>query len=112
MADYPAAGASTGYVYDRDFDIPMAAYNNAKVAGSFTATRATTTTVSDVRIRAGELVMLTAKNADGAAVFAGVVDAPLGIYVSSVVDGGFVVTHDDSATVDGAQFYYAVLRIF
>ena len=91
----------------------MTAYNNAKVAGSFTATRATTTAVSDERIRPGDLVILTAKNADGASVIAGLaLEAPNGIFVSSVVDGSFVVTHDNSETVDGSQFYYSVIRIF
>jgi len=113
MANYPAAGASTGYVYNRNFDIPMTAYNNAKVASYFTATRAATTTVSDVRIRAGDLVLLSAKNADAALVIAGTApESPNAIYVSSVVNGGFVVTHNDSETVDGSQFYYSVLRTF
>ena len=112
MANYPEAGDSTGYVYNRNFDIPMTAYNNAKVASYFTATLAATTTVSDVRIRAGDLVLLSAKNADAALVIAGDAGALLGIYVSSVVDGSFVVTHDTDALVDGSEFYYSVLRTF
>jgi len=113
MANYPAAGDSTGYVYNRNFDIPMTAYNNAKVASYFTATLAATTTVSDVRIRVGDLVLLSAKNADAALVISGKSpEAPLGIFVSSVVDGGFVVTHDTDAVVDGSEFYYSVLRTF
>jgi hypothetical protein len=114
MANYPERTTSTipsaGFVYTPD--PAMVAYNNARAAGSFTVALATTTTVSNVFIKTGDVVILAAANEKAADVLAGVDLASSCIYVSSVVDGSFIVTHDSDATVAGAIFYYSVFRNF
>jgi hypothetical protein len=112
MANYPAAGASTGYVYDRDFDIPMSAHNNARATGSFTVALAETTTISDARIRSGDVVLITPTNLKAAQLVGGVAPTTLGISVLSVVNGSFVVDHDLNAAAEGSTFFYSVLRNF
>lgn len=114
MANYPERTTSTipsaGFVYAPD--PPMVAYNNARATGSFTVALAATTTVSDVLIKAGDVVILSATNVKAADLLAGVGLASSGVYVSSVVDGSFVVTHDNDASIAGAIFYYSVFRNF
>jgi hypothetical protein len=114
MANYPERTTSTipsaGFVYNAD--PPMVAYNNARAAGSFTVALATSTTIENVFIKSGDVVILAAKNEKAADLLAGVGAASSGIYVSSVVDGSFVVTHDNDASIAGAIFYYSVLRNF
>ena len=107
MTNYPNADNSPGYSYDPD---PGGlAYNNARSSGSFTCANATTTTITDSSVRAGDTVVITATNAKGALVITGVAaptDYSSAIYVSSVVAGSFVVTHDATATT--ATFNYVV----
>lgn len=114
MGNYPERTTSTipsaGYVYTPD--PPMVAYNNARATGSFTVASATTTTVTDVFIKSGDVVILAATNQKAADLLAGVGLASSGIYVSSVIDGSFVVTHDNDASIAGATFYYSVFRNF
>jgi hypothetical protein len=114
MGNYPERTTSTipsaGYVYDAD--PPMVAYNNARATGSFTVALATTTTVTDVFIKAGDVVIIAAKNAKAANILAAAGTLSAAIYVSSVVDGSFVVTHNNDAGAAGAIFYYSVFRNF
>ncbi len=110
MANYPAAGDSPGFQYDPD--LPMVAYNNAKAAGYLTAALATTTTVSNVDIREGDIIILTAKNLKAATMLFGGTGVESGIYVSATANGSFTVTHDNSAAGEDSEFYYAVFRNF
>ena len=112
MGDYPAAGDQAGFVYNRDRDLPMSAYNNAKAAGYLTAALATTTTVSNVDIRAGDIVILAPANAKAAHMLKGGLNCASGIYVSATALGSFTVTHDSNSTAQGSVFYYSVLRNF
>ena len=107
MTNYPNADNSPGYNYDPDPG--NLAYNNARSSGSFTCANATTTTITDSSVRAGDTVVITATNAKGALVITGVAPYPLAIYVSSVVAGSFVVSHDDDAGLaTAATFNYVV----
>lgn len=110
MGNYPAAGDRTGFVYDPD--LPMVAYNNAKAAGSFTVALATTTTVTGVNIRSGDIVILTAKNVKAREILLAGTGAESGIYVSATASESFTVTHDNHANAAGAIFYYSVFRNF
>ena len=111
MADYPRAGDSTGIVYDVQRRLPFSAYNNARAAGALTVALATSTTVSNVDIRSGDVVLLFPANLKATRMQGGT-DAASGIYVSSVVDGSFVVTHDLDADAEGSIFNYAIFRNF
>ena len=104
MTNYPNADNSPGYNYDPDPG--NLAYNNARSSGSFTCAAATSTTITDSSVRAGDTVVITATNAKGALVITAVEPYPLAIYVSSVVAGSFVVSHDDDA--ENATFNYVV----
>ena len=104
MTNYPNADNSPGYDYDADPG--NLAYNNARSSGSFTCAAATSTTITDSSVRAGDTVVITATNAAAALVVTGVAPTTGAIYVSSVVAGSFVVTHD--ADAENATFNYVV----
>jgi hypothetical protein len=110
MTLYPNADNSPGYDYAPD---PGGlAYNNARTSGSFTVGADGTTTVVDANVVVGDIVLITASNLKGAAVIAGIGNTPSGIYVSSVVNGSFVVTHDNHADAEGSTFYYVAFPSF
>ena len=110
MALYPNADNSPGYDYAPD---PGGlAYNNARTSGSFTISAASVTTVVDANVYSGDVVLITASNLQGAKMIAGIGNTPSGIYVSSVVNDSFVVTHDDHADAEGSTFYYVALPSF
>jgi len=110
MADYPNADNTPGYDYDPDTD--GITHNNARSTGSFTVSNIGTTTVVDADARAGDIVIITANGQKGASMLAGDTDVTAGIYVSSVTNDGFVVTHDDTAASLGSTFYYAIFPSF
>ncbi len=110
MTDFPNADNSPGYSYAADPGV--LAYHNARSTGTFTVAEADTTTITDVNVKVGDVVLLTAANAKAAAMIAGGTDVTAGIYVSSVVGGSFVVTHDNNATAGGSIFNYVVLPSF
>lgn len=110
MAKYPNADNSPGYDYAAD---PGGlAYNNARAAGSFTLADAVTTTVTADNVKAGDTILLTAADSDAALVIMGDTGATAGIYVSSVANGSFVVTHNSTAPATGATFNYVALPSF
>jgi hypothetical protein len=116
MANYPNADNSPGY----DYDMPPGglAYNNARSAGSFTVQLRDATVVEDAEAHAGDIVLITAfgvtagPGEKAALMVAGAVNTPAGIYVSSVVAGSFVVTHDNHADAEGSTFYYVIFPSF
>ena len=110
MADYPNADNTPGYDYDPDTD--GITHNNARSTGSFTVSNIGTTTVVDADARAGDIVIITANGQKGASMLAGDTDVTAGIYVSSVTNDGFIVTHDDTAASLGSTFYYAIFPSF
>jgi len=116
MADYPNADNTPGYDYDPDTD--GITHNNARSTGSFTVSNIGTTTVVDADARAGDIVIITANGQKGASMLAGAGtfgqpdDVTAGIYVSSVTNDGFVVTHNDTAASLGSTFYYAIFPSF
>jgi len=110
MANYPNADNSPGYNYDPD---PGGlAYNNARSSGSFTISAEGTTTVVDADARVGDIVIITASSQKGATMIAGGTNVTSGIYVSSVTEAGFVVTHDDHAEALDSTFYYVIFPSF
>jgi hypothetical protein len=80
------------------------------INGTLTLANATTTTVSDSRILADAQVLLNPTSAQAALVVLGGTNFTSGIYVSSVVDGSFVVTHDAHVTGPNATFDYVVFN--
>ena len=109
MSNYPVGLDTPGFVYNRDRDLPMVAYNNAKAAGYLTAAAASSTTVANVDVRAGDIVILTAKNLLAAQALNGE-GGGAGVYVSATALGGFTITHNIANA--GAIFYYSVFRNF
>jgi hypothetical protein len=108
MTNYPNADNSPGYVYDPD---PGGlAYHNARSTGRFTIDHNATTTVIDTDARAGDIVFITAANLKAAWMTSvSLLNAlSAGIYVSSVDNDSFTVTHDHHNNAEGAVFYYAV----
>jgi hypothetical protein len=80
------------------------------IKGTLTISGVGTTTVTDPKILAGAHVMITPSSAKAATMIAGGANVTSGIYVSSVVDGSFVVTHDDHADAEGSTFDYIVFN--
>ena len=110
MADYPNADNSPGYNYAPQPGTTM--YNNARSSGSFDISTIATTTIVDADVKVGDIVLLTAADAKAATMIAGGTNVTAGIYVSSVVDGSFVVAHDNDSDAEGSIFNYAVFRSF
>jgi len=110
MADYPNADNSPGYNYAPQPGTTM--YNNARSSGSFDISTIATTTIVDADVKVGDIVLLTAADAKAATMIAGGTNVTAGIYVSSVVAGSFVVTHDDHAAAQDSTFYYVVFPSF
>jgi hypothetical protein len=108
MTNYPNADNSPGYDYAAD---PGGlAYNNARTTGTFDLAATATTTVTDTKVQSGDVVLLTAADVEAASVMSGGAGATAGIYVSSVANGSFVVTHNTDLT--GATFNYVALPSF
>jgi len=110
MADYPNADNTPGYDYDPDTD--GITHNNARSTGSFTIGNIGTTTVVDADAKVGDIVIITASSQKAASMFAGATDVEAGIYVSSVTEDGFVVTHDNADAALASTFYYAIFPSF
>lgn len=110
MTDYPNADNSPGYNYAPDPGV--LAYNNARTSGAFTCAQAATTTITDAKVKVGDIVLITATNLKASAMIAGKTNVTAAIYVSSVIVGSFVVTHDNNATAAGSTFNYVVLPSF
>ena len=110
MADYPNADNTPGYDYDPDTD--GITHNNARSTGSFTISNIGTTTVVDADAKVGDIVIITANGQKGASMLAGATGVTAGIYVSSVTEAGFVVTHDDTSQSLDSTFYYAIFPSF
>ena len=110
MTQYPNADNSPGYNYAPD---PGGlAYNNARTTGTFVLADAVTTTQVDADVQAGDIILLTAADSDAALVVSGAAGATAGIYVSSVANGSFVVTHNSTSPATGATFNYAAYPSF
>jgi len=110
MANYPNADNSPGYNYDPDPD--GVSYRNARSTGSFTISTEGTTTVVDADAEVGDIVIIAPSSQKAASMFAGATDVEAGIYVSSVTEDGFVVTHDNADAALASTFYYAIFPSF
>lgn len=111
MPNYPQTG-ELGPGYNYAPDPGTITYNNARTSGTFMISEVGTTTVVDTDVVAGDIVLITAKDAKAAVMIAGNGNVPSGIYVSTVTNDSFTVTHDDHADAQGSTFYYVAFPSF